>query len=194
MAKKKSPDIKNHLIAAALRLAATHSWADLTLEQIAKAANISSAQAMAIFSTKDDLLTALVVHIDDEVTVTIGKPATKGTARDRLFEVMMARFDVLQKYRPAILGIITAAKRDPSLLRTLIPAQAQAMRKMLALANLKQDGVKEILATAGLLTTYAASLHCWERDDTKDMSRTMATLDKYLRRADKLAEIIFRAI
>jgi AcrR family transcriptional regulator len=191
MAKKK-PDIRKKLVTAALGLAASHAWERLTLEQIAKAAKVSATETKKLFPNVNDVLVALVARVDDEVATAIRRPLSKGTARDRLFEVMMARFDILQKHRSAFLKIIAAIKRDPSLARILLPAQTQAMQKMLTLAGLKQDGVKQLMATTGLMVIYGASLHGWERDESKDMARTMAALDRYLRYADKGAEILFR--
>ncbi len=190
---KPKPDTNHKLVTAALKLTAMHDWNQLTLEQIAKAAKVPVPQAIKLFATTNDILAAIVTYIDDKTASAIGKPLTQGTARDRLFEVMMARFDILQTHRAAIRNIITAVKRDPSLTRILLPAHARAMQAMLALSGLKQNGLKEVLATAGLLAIYGATLHSWEHDDTKDMSRTMAALDGHLKRADKLAEIVFRA-
>jgi AcrR family transcriptional regulator len=190
---KTQNDTHTKLVTAALKLAASHDWKQITLEQAAKAAKVPAAQAVKLFPTANDLLTAIVARIDGETAASVGKPLTQGTAHDRLFEVMMARFDVLQKHRPAIRRIIAATKHDPSLACILLPAHKEAMRKMLALSALKEEGIKEALAIAGLLAIYAASLYSWERDDTKDMAQTMAVLDRNLRRADKLATLLFRA-
>lgn len=65
------------------------------------------------------------------------------------------------------------------------------MQRMLAFAGIKVDGLKQLLATTGLLAIYGASLHSWERDESKDMAKTMVALDRHLRRADKLTEFCF---
>jgi len=139
-------------------------------------------------------LSLLVKYVDEEVAASVVNLSANGNAHDNLFEVMMARFDILQKHRKAILTIVAEVKRDPSLLRHLLPAQLEAMRKMLKLAKLKQESAAEFLAPVGLLGVHAIALRSWERDTTKDMAPTMAALDRHLRRAGKMAEIIFRAV
>ncbi len=192
--KKVKTDIRQKLIEAALALASKQDWSQLSLEQIAKAAKVLAHDAQKTFANLNDILPAIVEKIDGDVAKAVGRPLSSGTPHDRLFEVMMARFDILQKHRKAILGIIASVKRDPSLARNLMPAQAKALQKMLAIAGLQQDGVKQVLATVGLLAVYVASLRSWERDQTRDMTPTMAVLDRYLRRAGKLAEIVFSTI
>ncbi len=191
--RKTKPNVEKKIVDTALRLAASHPWNRITPEQIAKAVKIPPAQVKKLFPDKNLILPAIVRQIDAEVARAAGK-VSRGTPHDRLFEVMMARFDILQARRRGILGIMAEVKRDPSLIRILLPAQAKSMQHMLALAGLKPEGIKEVLATGGLLAVYAAALWCWERDDTTDMSRTMATLDRHLRRAGKSADILFRRL
>jgi len=190
---KTNQNSEKKICAAALRLTASHGWSPLTLEHIAKTAKIPVAQVKKLCADKNALLSLLVRYIDDNVKAAVGKPDMRATSHDRLFEVMMARLDILQTHRKTILDIIAETKRDPSLARILLPAQHQAMQNMLALAGLKEEGIKQFFATTGLLTIYVGVLCQWERDETKDMSKTMATLDRYLRRAEKAAEIFFRA-
>ncbi|HEU0117189.1 MAG TPA: TetR/AcrR family transcriptional regulator [Alphaproteobacteria bacterium] len=191
MTKKKAPNLEKKICDAALKCAATHDWASVTLAMIAKAVKLSPTQVTKLFSTTGDILPALVRQTDAEVANSVGK--LHGTPHDKLFEVMMARFDYLQTHRDAILNIMGSVKRDPSLARHLLPAGASSMQAMLALAGLKQDEPKNILAVTGLLAIYAIVLCVWERDESDDMAKTMAALDRHLRRAGKLADILFRA-
>jgi AcrR family transcriptional regulator len=177
-----------------LGLAARHGWNTLTLEQIAKAAKLSPATMREYFSAKDQILPAIVRQIDREVIAAVGKSGPKGEPHDRLFEVMMARFDALQSHRAGILAILDGLRADPASARLIAPAQWQSMQAMLDLAAMKTgEGPKASLATAGLLGIYYWTLCCWRRDETRDMAKTMAALDRGLRRAGRVAEIIFRA-
>lgn len=187
---KQKPDPEKKICDAALRLAATQDWNDLTLEQIAKAAKVPRVQAKKLFADKDAILPALIRRTGREVAAAVGGPA-RALTHDRLFEVMMARFDILQSHRAAILGIINAVRRNPALARAIVPAEAQAMRAMLVLAGFKGTGIEEIFAAAGLLAIYALALCRWARDDSPDMAKTMALLDRSLRRGGKLAELLF---
>jgi AcrR family transcriptional regulator len=182
------------IASAALRLAATRGWTSLTLSQIAKAAKMPLAKAQKLFSDKDQILPAIVAYVDDETAAAIGKPLTRSTPRDRLFEVMMARFDVLQENRKGILAIAKAVRQNPQLARLLLPAYMQTIKKLLLLAHIPTTKAQQPLVIAGLLTVQAATLCRWQSDNTADLAKTMAALDRSLGLAEKIAETVLRPI
>jgi AcrR family transcriptional regulator len=191
---KTKTSLEDKIAAAALRLAADHAWRSLTLAQIAKAAKVPLAEAHKHFADKDQILSAVVFYIDKKVAASVGKPLSQGTPKDRLFEVMMARIDILQKNRHAILGIMAALRQNPALAQFLIPAHMQAIKKMLSLAGIPTHKVRQPLVIGGLLTIYGLTLCRWQSDITPDLSKTMAALDRSLRMAEKAAEILLRPI
>lgn len=188
------PKSKNNLAkkicVAALRLAAERSWQSITLEQIAKAAKVSS--TTKVFADKNQILAAIVSYISDETVAAAGKPSVKSSPHDRLFDMMMTRFEILQKYRAGILNITEDLKRDPKAICSLLPAEAEAMRMMLMTAGLEQPQTQEVVSVAGLLVIYGLVLCIWQKDESRDLSKTMPALDRHLKRAGKAAEILFR--
>ena len=142
----------------------------LTLEQIAAAAKVPPVQAKKSFANKDQLLSAIVRQIDARTVIKAGKINPRDTAHDRLFEVMMARFDALQEHRMGILSILNETRRDPSLARLIIPAQIQSMQKLLEQARVT-SAARAQLAAFGLLVVYYRALWCWQKDSTRDMAK-----------------------
>jgi AcrR family transcriptional regulator len=189
--KKSASGSEKKICDAALKLATSQSWDKVTLEQIAKAAKVPLPQLQKIFADTNAILPTIIRLIDAETADSVGKPNAKAPPRDRLFEVMMARFDVLQAHRKAITGIMAAARRNPRMLRYVAPAQWQSMRHMLALAGIKPGDGKEPIVVAGLLAIYGLTLCAWRKDDSIDMARTMAMLDRCLRHAGRISEMIF---
>ncbi len=181
-----SPDEKK-FATAAFRQISAKGWDSVTVEQIAKDAKIPLARVTEKYPDMSALIPTLVHFITAETVKSVGSIHSESTPHDRLFEVMMARFDVLQKHRAAILSIITAAKNNPRIALALITAQRQAMHTMLDCAQLSEA---RIIARAGLMATYAASAFVWSRDETLDMSKTMSFLDRILRGLGKLAAAI----
>ena len=192
-------DFEKKIAHAALRVAASRGWKAVTLDQIAKAAKVPVVTIKKNFKSANEILPAIIRTVTAETATHLGKPDIRASPRDRIFEVMMARFDVLQKYRKAIVSIIVESRRDSGMLCVLFPAQSQAMREMLTLAGLDKNQLKqpEWVTAAGMGAIYLAALRIWHRDETLDMARTMASLDRYLRwgeKATELAEIFFRRI
>ena len=190
---KKDGGFEAKISAATLRVAATHGWDKLTMEHIATAAKIPVTQLVKQYATKVDILPALVRTITAETMATVGD-VQQGAMRDRIFEILMGRFDVLQKHRQAILGIMHESKCNPAAARVLLSAQHQAIRDMLIGVNIEQTGLRWLVVVAGVWGIYGATAAVWTRDESVDMSKTMAALDRYLRRADKSMEIIARFV
>ncbi len=185
---------KNKIVLAALKILARQGWDKLTLDQVARAAKISLAQVKKDFHDGDDLIAAIAQYVGAEALVTVGKLDKNASVKDRLFEIMMARFDVLQQHRAAFLKIMDAMQRNPSLLRRFLPVQFEAMKAMLRFAGATQKKSHEAFSIAGLSGIYALTLCVWRNDNSADLSRTMAALDRYLRRAGMGAEILFRSL
>lgn len=189
---KKASSQRPLIIDATLKTAAQKKWGEVTLGDIAKNAKISVVDVQKFFLNRDDILPAIVETFDAQVERIVGKSLTMGKPEDRLFEVIMARFDILQTHRPAILSILNSLRQNPSSLRQLLPAQMKSMQNMLRIAGLVQDEPKNTMSAFGLGAIYAASLYSWQKDESKDMTATMAALDRHIKRAGKLAEILFQ--
>lgn len=191
MPKKKEPDIEKKICDAALKLASTKPWRDITLAQIAKTARLPTAKVTALFSSTDKILPGIVRYFDGRIAKTISRPNPSDSPHDRLFDVMMTRFELLQSQRKAVLGIIDETKKNPHLMKILIAAQWQAMAYMLKIAGLSPTKSQQPFVIAGLLSIYGLTLCIWQRDQSIDIGQTMAALDRYLRYAAKFAAILF---
>jgi hypothetical protein len=109
------------------------------------------------------------------------------SARDRLFDVLMRRFDVLDAYKAAIGRISSAACRDPLIGMAAGAGLLRSMGLMLEAAGIGSNGLRGMVRRKGLAAIYGATLRDWLKDDTADKSRTMAALDGRLRRAEAWA-------
>lgn len=172
---------KGRLVAAALRLAGERSWKDVTLADIAQAAGVSLVDLRRDFGSKADILAAFVRAVDDEVLASAPQRTPEQPARDALFEVVMRRFDVLAPHKPALKSISETWSMDPVLVRALAASQAWMLRA----AGIGPEGLEGQLRTAGLGTIYASVFRTWLDDDDPGLARTMAALDRRLRRGER---------
>jgi len=178
--------IRGRLVAAAMKLAAEKPWREVTLAQIAETAGVSLLDVRREFSTKGDVLAAFVRMVDDAVLARAPQRSGGQTARDALFEVIMSRFDVLAAYKPALKSIAAAWPLDPALAR----AMAQSQSWMLRAAGIGADGLEGNLRAAGLGGVYASVYRTWLSDDDPGLSKTMAALDRRLRRGERTLQSI----
>jgi hypothetical protein len=104
----------------------------------------------------------------------------------------MRRFDSMQPYKDAIRAIVKGSTADPWMLLCGGPHLFQTATLMLEVAGISASGPLGRLKTKGLCVVYLTVLRVWLQDDSPDMAKTMATLDRCLRRAESVASFLCR--
>jgi AcrR family transcriptional regulator len=174
---------------AFLGLVAEKGFAEVTLRDVAAAADSGLADLYRLHPDKVALVAAFLARVD--AAVLAGTPRAvdpEETARDRLFDVMMRRYDALKPHRAALQSIRRAATRDPLLALALGPALRRSMAAMLEAASLSSEGLAGAVRQNGLLAIDYAVSRVFDRDETQDLSKTMAALDGRLKTAERWAQ------
>lgn len=178
-------DIHDRLMDAALARAAAGGWDQASLAAIAGDAGVSLVDAYDTFPTRLSLLSGLLARTDRRV-LEDGPADPDDNPRDRLFDIVMRRFDALAADRDGVIAIIHALPGDPLTALQLAPGFATSLSWMLEAARLPAAGLIGSLQVKGLGIVYLATLRTWLDDDSIDMAKTMAALDRNLQRADSL--------
>jgi AcrR family transcriptional regulator len=174
---------------AFLGLIAEKGFAAVALRDVAEAAGMGVADLYRVYPDKVALVAAFMARID--AAVLAGTPTRNDpeeTARDRLFDAMMRRYDALRPHRAALGAIRRAGTRDPMLALALGPALRRSMAAMLEAASVPSDGLSGALRQNGLLAIHYAVSRIFDRDETADLSKTMAALDSRLKMAERWAQ------
>jgi len=161
----------------------------VALRDVAQAAGLGLAEFYRLYPDKTALVAAFLAKIDAEVLA--GTPAESDpeeTARDRLFDVMMRRYDALKTHRTAWRAIRSAVLRDPILGLTLLPAIGRSMAAMLEAAGVPSDGLSGAVRQNGLAAIYFDVSRTFDGDESGDLSKTMAALDGRLKTAERWAQ------
>ncbi|MEO0810178.1 MAG: helix-turn-helix domain-containing protein [Pseudomonadota bacterium] len=172
---------KGKIIAAAMKLAAEHRWQDVTLRMIAGEAGVSMSEIKREVSSKAHIFGLFTSAVDKEVLAKVAAVDPDQSVRDNLFETIMNRFDIMQPYKQGIRSILAATPPDPRLVQRLFSSQAW----MLEAAGISSYGPVGNIKTAGLASLYMQVVQVWLEDDDPDMARTMAALDRRLRRGER---------
>jgi AcrR family transcriptional regulator len=176
----KSPgpsDPQARLIEAALELAGQRGWRNLGVGEIARKAGVPLAEAYRLCPSKPALLAALIRQINAQ---TLTGSAADGSPREKLFELMMRRFDALKSHRAALKSITRDTFGDPTALCTAMPF-LNGLAWVLEAAGLSAAGWRgpgRVLALAGI---YAQVMRTFLDDDSDDLGKTMAALDRRLK-------------
>ncbi len=174
--------LRGRIIAATMKLAAERPWRDVTLLDVAEATGVTLVDIKHEFASKADILAAFTRTVDDEVLRRAPKRDTSIGARDAIFEIVMSRFDVLAPYKEAIRSI---AKSPPALDPGFAFTALASQHWMLQAAGIDTSGVGGKAKVSGLAAVYGSVLRTWLNDDDPGLARTMAALDRRLRRGER---------
>jgi AcrR family transcriptional regulator len=180
---------------AFIRLIAEKGFADVALRDVAEAAGLGLAELYRVYPDKVALVAAFLAKIDAEVLAgTPSRTDPEETARDRLFDAMMRRYDAQRPYREALAAIRRAGARDPMLALAMAPALRRSMAAMLEAASVPSEGLGGALRQNGLLAIHYAVSRVYDKDETTDLSKTMAALDSRLKTAERWAQLFERYV
>lgn len=188
---EKTIDIKQKILNSALYLAVEQGWEYTTLRDIAEHAGVSASDLYDSIDDKSDILVILGRKIDKEIIGNVDVcNCDELNSRDRLFDIMMDRYEALNEYRDGVVSMLESFKYDPKQVVISMPHLCKSMGWMLEVSGIETAGVKGALKVAGITGVYIKVLKTWADDDSVDLSKTMSSLDKTLNKAEKAANIL----
>jgi ubiquinone biosynthesis protein COQ9 len=179
---------RGKIVDAALHLAATSGWSGLSLGQIAQEAGIGLAEFRKEFSSKADILAAYTRMVDDAVLAKVGAADAELSSRDRLFDVLMTRFELMAPQKQGLRQIASHLRSRPGEGLAQLGVAARSIYWMLAAAGIDAEGGRGALRVPGVMSIYARAFDIWLDDDDPGLARTMAALDSRLRRGERFVQ------
>ncbi len=174
---------RRKIIEATLELAAERAWRAITLTDIADRAGLSLADLRREFAAKRDILAAFVRLVDDEVLKKADPSLAEEPAKERLFDVIMTRFEVMQPFKAGIRRLSQDAAAAPSVVVGLLPGFVSSQYWMLTAAGISAEGPGGLYRLPAMMGLYSRVFAVWLEDDDPGLTKTMAALDRRLSRA-----------
>jgi AcrR family transcriptional regulator len=171
----------DRLIDAALALVAARGWRHVSLAAVADEAGVPILQVYRLFPSRTAILCGLLKRVDEAVLAVPLDAEADERPRDRLFDLLMRRFDALQPHRAALEVLRRELRTDPLTSLALGGVLLCSMRLMLEAAGIVCHGVGGVVAVKLTAAAYLAAAHTWARDESPDLAPTMAALDRRLR-------------
>jgi hypothetical protein len=109
------------------------------------------------------------------------------SARDRLFDVLMRRFEALAPHREAVRSLYRSARTNPQLAMGLNKLAVRSQQWMLSSAGIGSSGMIGGMRAQALAGFFARAMQTWLDDEDPGLARTMASLDRQLATAERLA-------
>lgn len=172
------------LVDAAFSLGGEAGWAHVSPAAAARHAGLDLAQARALFPNNFKILRQFGRQAD---AAALTGALSDGSARDRLFDILLRRFDYLQERRAGVLALMRFLPACLPLAIALAEMNIASMGWLLEGAGVDATGVSGLLKKRGLLAVWLYGLRAWADDESPDLTATMAAVDKALARAEGFA-------
>jgi ubiquinone biosynthesis protein COQ9 len=187
------PSVQHSASTAFLALIAKEGWAGASLEKLAHEINFSPAELLRQHGDRWDLLRAFGRSIDVEMLAQADAQGGSQAVRDRLFTLIMARFDALSPHKAAIRNLLKAARQDPKLACFFLAALPRAIELIANAAGISTSHWLGLAKSKALMALYLDVVRVWLKDESEDMAKTMSALDKRLAQAENLASRLPKA-
>jgi AcrR family transcriptional regulator len=184
---KPQTSAQDRAVDALLELLSEKDWNSVALKDIAAKAELSLAELRSAYPSKGAILASFAKRIDQSVLKPTPEIDGQG-ARERLFDVMMRRFEALKPHKAAIRSARRGLMSDPMAASSWNKVEVNSAQWMLAAAGIEESGPYAALKAQGLAVIFASLLGTFLDDEDPDLTSTMRELDVQLRRAERFVE------
>jgi hypothetical protein len=161
-------------------------WRDARVEAAAALASVSTDEASAVLPDRWAALAAFGRRLDRAALAEAGADRD-ASVRDRLFALLMARFDAAEDHKAAVRCIGEAARRDPLLAAFLWTSLSLSTARVAKAAGVQTGGWLGPLRVEALAALVLQVSRTWLDDADADLAATMKALDTALERAERWA-------
>ena len=181
---------RDRIIQAFMRLLAEKPIEEIGFAEIATRAGVSLSELREAFGAKLAILAAHVKEIDRRVLAAEDAEMAEESPRERLFDVLMRRIELLEPHKPAVRSLVRSCERNPPLALALNGVAVRSQQWMLAAANIDGTGTQGMVRAQGLALLFASVLRVWIHDEDPGHARTMAALDRALARGQRWSGLL----
>ena len=178
---------RDKAVDALMALLAEQSFEQIGLAEVAGRAGLKLSALRSEFGSTLAIVGAHIKDIDRAVLAGGTGDMTEEPARERLFDVLMRRLEVLAPYKEAVRSLLRSARRNPGLALALNAMAVRSQSWMLEAAGIGASGPKGALRAQGAALMFARVLSVWFDDDEPGLDRTMAALGRGLASAERWA-------
>jgi AcrR family transcriptional regulator len=172
------------IVGAFMALLADKRIEDIGFAEIARRAGVSLSTLRVKYSSKIEILTAHMREVDRDADMADEPP------RERLFDVLMRRLDLLAQDKAAVQSLQRSVMLNPGLALALNGLTVRSMQWMLTAADVSASGPKGMVRAQGLALMFASVLRTWVHDDDPGQARTLAALDRALSSGQRWAGLL----
>ncbi|MFP4125700.1 MAG: hypothetical protein ACLFU0_03535 [Alphaproteobacteria bacterium] len=172
------------LLEAALGLIEREGWQAYGPLRLARETGAGLAEIVTQLGDRADIFAAMGRRADMAMIDVAVEDLAEMSAKERVFELMMRRFESLGPARPALRRLRREAA--PEVWLEGLGNLRRAMKLIIEAADLAGHGPRRVVIGAALASAYLRTGRVWLDDDSEDLARTLAELNTQLDRIGNL--------
>ena len=186
---KNSSETEKNYIKKGFDLINDIGWDKFSIEKLSTIENIPVRDLKVFFKCKysivDKFSKMIDINIESKLRLEDFKDSSK---KDILFELTMMRFDEMEEFKGSLSKILDVSKKKPLLASVITKNVMNTMDFFLELSNSYSNYAFDVLKKNFLFLIYSITFKTWLSDNTEDLSKTMAELDKLLSTAENVQQ------
>jgi len=188
---RKSPHIARDpkIISTALALADEKGWASVTLREISKRSKLPIWDIAERYPQVSDILRHVLKDLSAQIEAEAGAHMTDSW-RENLQELLMLRLELTNKNRGGYASLPDLARKDPLTALEFAPMLLDTADSMLKLAKAPIPETYSVAFKVLFSALYLSIIDAWRQDETKDLSKTMAVIDRRLAMFEKALTMV----
>ncbi len=180
-----SIEIEKKYITKGFDLIKDIGWEAFSIEKLSVKENIPLNDLKVYFKCKYSIVDRFSKMIDKKIESKLRiQDFNNSSKKDILFELIMMRFDEMEEFKRSLARVLDASKNKPLLISIITKNVLNTMDFFLELSNSYNNYAFDVLKKNFLFLIYSITFKTWLSDNTEDLSKTMAELDKLLSTAE----------
>ena len=184
-----SMEIEKNYIKKGFDLINDIGWEEFSIEKLSTRESIPLNDLKLYFKCKYSIVDKFSRMIDKNIESKLRIQDFKDSSKkDILFELIMMRFDEMEEFKDSLTIVLDASKNKPLLISIITKNVMNTMDFFLELSNSYNNYAFDVLKKNFLFIIYSITFKTWLSDNTNDLSKTMAELDKLLSTAENFQQ------
>jgi AcrR family transcriptional regulator len=178
---------RDKAVDALMALLTEQPFERIGLAEVAGRAGIKLSALRAEFGSTLNIFAGHIKDIDRAVLDGDDDDMTEEPARERLFDVLTRRLELMAPYKEAVRSMLRSARRNPGLAIALNAMAVRSQAWMLEAAGISASGPRGALRAQGGAMMFARVVDAWlDGDDDEDsLDLAMAALNRGLASAER---------
>jgi hypothetical protein len=183
--------LKDKLVVIAIKELLANRWNKLDIKKLSKLSKFPVEDILLECSSKHDLLDYWSDNINYEMVSGLSILELKQVSkRERLLELMLCRFDVIQSKTKEIKALIKLSRNSLIESSNSFNRIMKSMKLILDYSEITTSGTLGLIKIKALTIIWLLTLREWDKGEVVDESALMASIDKRLIFAERINNLI----